>query len=116
MKNRPVYGAVEKPTKFSPPYNATCEGFWDEENNPLDMEFDIHWPSKHMFMLHVNAVEKALIYEKMKNPEKIGVYNNSAMYVAYNGAHAICPMCRTVLGSHMFKIKDFSRKILCRSA
>ena len=110
---QPRYGIVEKPTKFSPPFNTICEGSWDEKNAVLDMDFDIKWPSKYTFMLHVNAVEKALIYEKMKNPEKLGVYNNSAMYVAYNGAHAICPMCGTVLGSHMFKIKDFSRKILC---
>ena len=114
MKNRPVYGAVEKPTKFSPPYNnATCEGFWDEENNPLDMEFDIPWPSKNMFMMHVNAVEKALIYEKRKNPERFGVYDNYAMYVAYNGEHEICPMCRTLLGSHMFRINDSSGMIVC---
>ena len=118
--NRPIGpkkkpSAVKKPTQFSPPYNAMCEGFWDEKNNPQHMVSKINWPSKNMFLSHVKDVEAGLIYQKMKKPENraYGLYDTFAMYVAYTGEHSISEIDGTVLGSHMFRINDSSGMIVC---
>ena len=102
---------VEEPTSFSPPTDLKCEGYWNNDTyNPQLMVSKVEWPSKHLFLVHVKAIEDRLIYEAEEMWDKKKKF--SERYVMYRG-FSTSVMDKSQLGSSEFQCRDSAGKLIC---